>query len=75
MAHVQIHQNSDGSGRVLVDGVDLSMHILADGFRIENLGGGKTDPARVHMTVVADTLDVDLPEAVIEAVRQDGDAA
>lgn len=67
MAHVQIRQgDSRLSLQIVVDGVDLSKHILTDGFGLVQVG----DVWGVAMVLVPDALDVDLPDAVVEAVRK-----
>lgn len=65
MAHVQIASEADGGYVVTVDGVDISHAVLAEGFNVEF----ETTPARLHMTVLAETLEVDLPDAVLDALR------
>lgn len=69
MAHVEIKPNAEGGSHVIVDGVDIGNHVLADGFAIhpnDNLG------FTVSLTIFARTLDADLPESVIEALRSEG---
>jgi hypothetical protein len=72
MAHIQIKTNGDDRHRVcvIVDGVDMAEHILADGFSI-NCPPGPSEEWSVTMTVCAESLDVDLPDAVLDAVRSE----
>ena len=72
MTHVQIrnHPTMDGH-QILVDGHDLSTAVLADSLRVTAVGSPTgPDEIRVSITIAADTLDVDLPEAVIQAMRE-----
>lgn len=66
MAHVQITGEN-----LTIDGVDMAGKVLAEGFSVT----WRAEPGRplVHMTVMADVLEIDLPEAVIEALRFDRD--
>lgn len=78
MTHVQLRNHPDGGSapgvfQLLVDGVDLSRAVLAGSVTIET-PVGFTECARVTMTVAADTLDVDLPASVIEALLESGAA-
>lgn len=71
MTHVQF-SNSPGDPerfKIVVDGVDLSMAVLRRGFRIETTEDDFAPPS-VTMIVGADVLEVDLPEAVIVALRE-----
>lgn len=66
--HVRIGRNADGGHCIEVDGVDVSFKVLKDGFRVE-FADEPHLPDLVHMVVAADSLDIDLPAAVIEAMR------
>lgn len=78
MAHVQIQQHpehGEGSFQLLVDGVDLSMHVLAD-MRVEFPADDPFQKPVVRVAVVADTIDIDLPDAVVAALAvSDGEEA
>lgn len=67
MSHVKIHLSKDG-GRVEVDGIDLAAHILAEDFSVE-FASELGQPSKVRMTLAADVVDIDLPVAVVEAIR------
>lgn len=67
MAHVKITgQSAHGPLTVLVDGADISRHILRRGFGLRQVGENESTQWVISMLVVADELDVDLPEAVFE---------
>lgn len=68
--HVEIGRNERGGHTLIVDGVDLSRKVLTEGFTVR-FGGSPADPDLVTLTVAADTLDIDLPAAAVEAFRQD----
>lgn len=72
MAHVQIRTGSATENgapvQVLVDGVDLTWHIAAEGFEIHGLNNAAFEKPVVKMQVVCDSLDVDLPESVLKAL-------
>lgn len=68
MAHVQIAFNEDGTGSVVVDGFDMTPHVLADGFGVEFNDGPGGRPV-VHLRVIADTLDIDLSSAAVEVLH------
>lgn len=67
MAHVQIASEADGGYVVSVDGVDVTHAVLARGFAVE-FPPIEDGPALVHMTVLAETLEVDLPDAIVDAL-------
>jgi len=67
MAHVQIKMGPDG-GTLVINGHDISRDVLAQDFRLA-LSTDPGVPSVVHFAVRATTLDVDLPNAVIEALR------
>jgi hypothetical protein len=74
MAHVQIKQNEERpmAYEVIVDGVDLSPHVLRRGLSIEI----PTDPDKaptVTLVIVADDLDVDLPYSLIKHAQMTED--
>mgnify|MGYP000923125607 CR=1 FL=1 len=73
MTHLSIRiGTADGDPRgakVVVDGVDITKAVLADGFAVEFLH----DPAPhavVSMRLRIDHLDMDLPEAVLNLIDQ-----
>ena len=74
MAHVQIRiGQADGDDRlasVVVDGVDLTKAVLAEGFAVEfnNPIQGKS---LVTMTLRVDRLDMDLPDSVLNATQME----
>ena len=74
MTHVMLSRNSNGTHTLLVDGIDLSMHVINEGFRVE-VAEAIDQPDRVHMVIAADTLEADLPESVITAIRCEADDA
>lgn len=61
MAHVQITLGSSKT-IVRVDGVDISKSVLAEGFEVDL----QSTPAAVRMTVSANLLEVDLPDATVD---------
>ena len=70
--HVRIGRKLDGGHSLTVDGVEMSDKVLADGFTVQ-FGDFPDEPDRVTMTVAADVLDIDLPAAVVEAMREERD--
>lgn len=74
MAHVKINAKGSGVTEVIVDGVNMTRDIMVAGFGV-TFPESEFDVARVHMVVAADTLEMDLPESVIEALRvQEGES-
>jgi len=71
--HVRIGRNADGGHFVEVDGVDFSAKVLAEGFGVE-FANDPAVPDRVHMIIAADVLDIELPNAVVDALRAESDA-
>ena len=66
MAHVQIRNHPDGGVlQVIVDGHDLSNDAQAAGPILDIVG----DEVVLRLTLVVDVLDVDLPDAVVAALR------
>lgn len=70
MAHVQIKVPADNGDAVsiIIDGVEMNRHILAEGFAV-NFGKNPEDEVSVSMRMAATPLEIDLPEAVIVALR------
>lgn len=68
MTHVSVTYR-DGKAELVVDGHDITRHVLAEGFRIE-LSDVPMGPARVHMILAATEFDVDLPDAVLDVARE-----
>lgn len=71
MAHVQITA-SMGKVKVIVDGADITGSVLAEGFGVtlDDLG---RQPALVHLTLMPKSLELDLPDALLDALRFDGE--
>lgn len=69
MTHVSIRTTPRGTYELTVDGTDLSLQVLREGFKIE-LPNEAHEPARLHMVLAADVLDADLPHCVIETLRR-----
>lgn len=72
MTHIKIsnHPNSPGYAGVYlltVDGADLSQHVAAGSVEI-TLGATAEEPASVRVALVADLIDIDLPDAVVQAI-------
>lgn len=69
MAHVQISMGEGvpGTARIEIDGVDVSKIVAVDGFGVSfpNDPGGV---ATVTLPVIPSRLDIDLPDALIEAL-------
>lgn len=73
MTHLSIRigtaDGDDRGAKVVVDGVDITKAVLADGFAVEF----KHEPAPhavVSMQLRVDRLDMDLPEAVLNLIDQ-----
>lgn len=64
MAHIKLGLAEAGKYELLVDGVDLSLSVMAEGFGIDFTGPVPV----VMMQLAADALEMDLPEAVVEAI-------
>lgn len=74
MAHVQIRQGeSRETLQLIVDGIDLSMRVFKEGLGLVQVGDNDSREWGVSMIVAADELDIDLPDAVIQALREDRD--
>lgn len=81
MAHIQIHPRKGGGYELLVDGVDIGPAVIADSVHVSF---GFDDVRRVcdgprpvvTLSLAAHTLDADLPESIVEAMRvtEDSDA-
>lgn len=74
MAHIQISGGeSPHTLRLVVDGVDLSNHIYADGLKLVRVGPDRSPLEQVwgvQMILAPDVLDIDLPEALVRATRE-----
>ena len=76
MAHVEIRSGDDRTSlTVIVDGVDLTAHIFKEGFGLVRVGEGSDAEWGVRMIVAPDVLDIDLPDAVLQATIEDLDEA
>lgn len=67
--HVKIGRNESGGHTLIVDGHDLSYKVLGEGFAVE-FAASPEQPDRVSVVLAADTLDIDLPESIVEANRE-----
>jgi hypothetical protein len=67
MAHVEIKQDRIGTTQVVIDGVDVSRAILREGFSVQPSNDGTW---LVTLSVRADRLTADLPDAVIAAALE-----
>lgn len=65
---VEIYKDDKGKWCVEVNGADLAAAIVDGGLAVSFEPGGA--PPRVHMTLRADRLNMRLPEAVIDAIKQ-----
>ena len=72
MTHV-VFKQSKGLFEFSVDGVDLSKHVLAEGFKIE-LGEDPSNEVLVHCVLAASTVEVDLPDGVVVVERAEAAA-
>lgn len=66
MAHVQIQIGGSRETRLLVDNTDITKHVLADSVSVE-VGDGFGRPSRVHLTLLANVLDLDIADAELDA--------
>jgi hypothetical protein len=57
------------NAQIIVDGVDITQHCLVDGFQIGNTGDGPHDEWYVQVRFGIESLDVELPNAVLRALR------
>lgn len=73
MSHVQIRQAHPGVYQCIVDGRDMTRDILAGTLSVEFPQDSEFDVARVTITLAADTLDIDMPDAILEALRDTED--
>lgn len=69
MAHVQITAGP-GETKLLVDGVDITESVLAEGFGID-FSKVPAGPVVVSMKLRTDRLDLDLPDSIIDALAGD----
>lgn len=68
MKKIDVYKDDKGKWCVMVEGVDLASAIADGGLTVSFEPGGA--PPRVHMTLRSDRVNMYLPEAVIEAVKQ-----
>lgn len=70
MAHVQFRTGDATTNgliaQLIVDGVDITEHVLEDGFEIKKFDSSESGEWVVQMRLAAH-LDVDLPDAVVQA--------
>jgi len=67
MAHGKIAYSGTGASGI-VDGVEIAASVLHEGFEVE-FGDAEAREAKVRLTIRASTLDLDLPDAVLDAIR------
>lgn len=73
MTHVQIKLESAGHGSLLVDGVDIARAVKAGSLVIDTskqnykVNGAPVGPVEIQIILMADRLDVELPDAVVIA--------
>ena len=65
MAHVRLVGDGPNGGRIWIDGTEVES--TAEGFRVTY--DGDLCRFKVQVEIYAETLDVDLPDAVLEAAR------
>lgn len=72
MAHVQVSLGeSPDALKVIIDGVDMSAHIYKTGFGLVMLEDGTSlSQWGLSMVVALESLDLDIPNVVIEAVAR-----
>lgn len=75
MPHIKITtDHATGPFRLIIDDVDVSNAVFVDGFCLKPVGD---DPEfqvlGLQVTFAVDTLDVDLPEAALVALREGDD--
>lgn len=72
MSHVQLTMNADGSGTLLVDGVDISASVKAGTVVVDTsatyhtVGGRAIGPTEVRLTLLADKFEADIADAIIQ---------
>lgn len=75
MAHVQIRKKDGGGYAVIIDGVDIGQHVMHDGFSIEPTDVRRVDGSvlgwEVRLRIFAQSLDADLPDAVVVAAKDE----
>ncbi|MCL8026321.1 hypothetical protein [Nocardioides bruguierae] len=72
MAHISLRiggatPDDPRPARLVIDGVEITGSVLRDGFAIA-LAEGPDDRAVVSLRIRADRLDLDMPDAVLQAV-------
>jgi hypothetical protein len=71
MAHVIFRVGdavtNDHIAQLIVDGQDITNHVLADGFKIDRTGADEFDTGFVQIRLAVEGLEVELPEAVVTA--------
>lgn len=78
MAHVQIRGGKNGPTtlEIIIDGVDMTNHIYTEGFGLVRVGDEPYAAVwGVSMILAPDSLDIDLPDAVIQAITRSNDDA
>ena len=72
MAHVQIRSGDNGapSLSIVVDGVDISQNVYTEGFGLVRVGDGEFQQWGLSLIVPVESLDLDLPDAVVSALSQ-----
>ncbi|MCR1785301.1 hypothetical protein KVF89_22365 [Nocardioides carbamazepini] len=66
MTHVQIQIGGGREPRLLVDNTDITKHVLADSVSVD-VGDATGRPSRVHLTLLANVLDLDIEDAEVDA--------
>ena len=71
MAHVQIRSGEGGAAlSVVVDGTDISKNVYTQGFGIVRVGEGELQEWGLSLIVPIESLDLDLPDAVVDALMR-----
>ena len=65
-ASVRISKADDGTWSAIVDGEEMSTLIAVEGFSVTDFDS-ETGMARVNLTLFTDDLEIDIPEAEVNA--------
>jgi hypothetical protein len=66
LTHVQIQIGGGREPHLLVDDTDITKHVLADSVRVD-IGDPHGRPSKIHLTLLANILDLDIEDAEIDA--------